>query len=125
MPWTPSAGRKKLRPLERFCRALIAALTALMKTDTDLTAAQRKNLTRMPRGTRAQRDDAFMRWRDLHFAKTLRDAVNRGVRYAGMGRAHMQVSGRGWAAAEHQGLRHGGERPGGVRGPDRRSGQRV
>ena len=117
-----SAGRKKLRPLERFCRALIAALTALMKTDTDLTAAQRKNLTRMPRGTRAQRDDAFMHWRDLHFAKTLRDAVNRGVRYRRDGSCPHEVSGRGWAAAEHQGLRHGGERPGGVRGPDPEAG---
>ena len=85
-----AAGRRKLRSLERFCRALIGTMTALMKTDTSLTGAERRSLTRMPRGSRAERDTAFMRWRDLHFAKTLRDAVNRGVRYAGMGRAHMR-----------------------------------
>lgn len=82
-------GRKKLPPLERFCRAFLAAMAAHMKSDTGITAAERRSLAGMPRGTPRQRHQAFLRWRDMHFSHTLRAAVSRGVRYAGMGREHM------------------------------------
>ena len=76
----------------------------------------------MPRGSQAQRDIAFMRWRDLHFAKTLRDAVNRGVRYAGMGRAHMRTLVAEGLPPNTRAFDMVARRPDGLRGPDQKTG---
>ena len=83
-------GKKKLPALEKFCRATIAAMIARMKTDTGLTANERKELKKMPQGTTAEKSAAFGKWRDLHFSHAVRDAVAKGVRYAGMGREHLK-----------------------------------
>jgi hypothetical protein len=83
-------GKKKLPALEKFCRAIAVAMIARMKTDTELTSDERKALRKMPRKTADEQNKAFGKWRNLHFSHAVRDAVGRGVRYAGMGREHLK-----------------------------------
>jgi hypothetical protein len=44
----------------------------------------------MPQATTAEKFAAFGKWRNLHFSHAVRDAVAKGVRYAGMGREHLK-----------------------------------
>jgi hypothetical protein len=82
-------GKKKLPALSKFCQAVIVSMTARMEADTGITAAERTQLKRLPRGTETERGAAFGKWRNLYFSHAVRDAVARGVRYAGMGLNHL------------------------------------
>lgn len=83
------AHRPKLPNLLAFVNALLPVLNARAGSDSDLNWRERRRLRRMPSGTEAQRATKFGLWRNLHFKHVVADAAGRGVRYAGMGRAHM------------------------------------
>ncbi|HEX3766025.1 MAG TPA: DUF4157 domain-containing protein [Kofleriaceae bacterium] len=78
-----------LLPVTKFVRAAIEAAVEQAATDpaSRLTARQKKQLTG------AKTDDArlegFTEWRNIEIAASVKDAAARGVRYAGMGWAHM------------------------------------
>jgi hypothetical protein len=82
-------GKKVLPALHRFCTAFVAAMLARAGTDTDLTGQERTNLAATPQTTDADKKAVFAKWRNLHFSHAVRDAAQRGVRYAGMGMAHL------------------------------------
>jgi hypothetical protein len=79
-------GKTKLPALARFTKAFIAAMLARLESDTHLTKAER---SKMPKDMVWEQGDVFGEWRNLHFAHAVQNAVARGVRYAGMGRAHL------------------------------------
>ena len=64
-------------------------MTVRMQNDTEITADERTRLNAMPRGTSEEKAAAFGTWRNLYFSHATRAAVARGVRYVGMGRAHL------------------------------------
>jgi len=84
-----AAGRRKLPSLSRLGRAVVASMTVRMQNDTEITADERTRLNAMPRGTDEEKAAAFGTWRNLYFSHATRAAVARGVRYVGMGRAHL------------------------------------
>jgi hypothetical protein len=43
----------------------------------------------MGTGSQHENEAIFSKWRNLHFSHAVWDAVKRGVRYAGMGRLHL------------------------------------
>lgn len=83
------AGKKLVPALVTFCEAFVAAMLARAGTDTALTAAERADLKSMKTGTQAEQSAMFSKWRDLHFSHAVKEATARGVRYAGMGKNHM------------------------------------
>jgi len=83
------AHRPKLPNLLAFVNALLPVLEARAGSDADLNWRERRRLRRMPSGNAADRATKFALWRNLHFKHVVADAAARGVRYAGMGRAHM------------------------------------
>lgn len=83
-------ANRLLRPdLLAFTAAFIPVVLARAATDTTLTGAERTQLAGMPRVTSADRRQLFSDWRNMHFEHALADAVGRGVRYVGMGFAHL------------------------------------
>jgi hypothetical protein len=84
-----TAGRKLLGPLLQFSQAFVAAMLERASTDTDLTEKERKDLGSMGTGSQHKNEAIFSKWRNLHFSHAVWDAVKRGVRYAGMGRLHL------------------------------------
>lgn len=83
------AGKKLLPALLKFGKAFVAAMLARVSTDAGLTEQERKNLKKMPQGKSSEQQAVFDKWRNLHFSHAVRDAAKRGVRYAGMGRFHL------------------------------------
>ncbi|GIG64511.1 hypothetical protein Pen01_08060 [Phytomonospora endophytica] len=83
------AHRPKLPNLLAFVNALLPVLNARAGSDAGLNWRERRRLRRMPSATEADRASKFALWRNLHFKHVVADAARRGVRYAGMGRAHM------------------------------------
>jgi hypothetical protein len=83
-------GKKKLPSLEKLCRAVLAAMLARMTSDAGLSAPERQELGRMPKGSSADQMAAFGKWRNFHFSHAVRDAAAKGVRYAGMGLEHLK-----------------------------------
>jgi hypothetical protein len=96
---TPSAG-KVVPDLIAFGQDLEAAMAARLAADTTLSDAERKRLATMPKRTEDQRGAMFAAARDMQFSHAVRDAVARGVRYAGMGQLHL-------AAMQAEGLPKG------------------
>ncbi|HEY1177384.1 MAG TPA: hypothetical protein VGF17_14605, partial [Phytomonospora sp.] len=84
------AHRAKLPGLLAFANALLPVLTARAGTDEGLSRAERRRLRRMPTGSQSDRETMYSLWRNLHFKHVVADAAARGVRYAGMGLAHLQ-----------------------------------
>lgn len=83
-------ANRGLRPdLLAFTNAFIPVMLARVATDATLTGAERTRLGGMARGTPAERMRIFSDWRDLNFEHAVADAVARGVRYVGMGNAHL------------------------------------
>lgn len=83
------AGQPLLPQLLSFAQAFVAAMLARTSTDTGLTRRERRGLGRMPRTGQPANEAVFERWRNLHFAHATAAAARRGVRYAGMGRLHL------------------------------------
>lgn len=82
-------GRPLVPALRTFCEAFVAVMLARTTTDTGLTRQERRRLGRMPRGSHDEKEAVFEDWRNLHFAHATAAAAQRGVRYAGMGRLHL------------------------------------
>jgi hypothetical protein len=83
-------GRKLLPTLLKFSRAFVESMLARVSTDAGLTKEERENLAKMPSTTRGDKGKVFALSRNLHFSHAVRDAVGRGVRYAGMGNEHLK-----------------------------------
>jgi hypothetical protein len=83
------AGRPLVPSLRAFCEAFVAAMLARATSDTALTRRERRHLRAMPKTSRENKDAVFSDWRNLHFAHATVVAAQRGVRYAGMGRLHL------------------------------------
>lgn len=111
----PPEQRKLIPPLITFCHTFVAAMLARAGTDPALSETERTGLKGMKSATRDEKQEVFAKWRNLHFSRAVKDAVGRGVRYAGMGRAHLDylraeglpanshphdITGQGIAAAE-------------------------
>ena len=83
------AGQPLLPALLSFCQVFVAAMLARTSTDSGITRRERRALGRMPRAGQDEKEEVFGRWRNLHFAHATAAAAGRGVRYAGMGRLHL------------------------------------
>ncbi|MGW0432895.1 hypothetical protein ACWDV4_10165 [Micromonospora sp. NPDC003197] len=88
-PLDSVAGRAVVPKLREFCEAFVNAMLAQASTDEGLTKQERKELGKMPKASGDEREEVFGKWRNLHFSHAVRDAAQRGVRYAGMGRFHL------------------------------------
>ncbi|MGH3797052.1 MAG: hypothetical protein ACRDSP_19435 [Pseudonocardiaceae bacterium] len=75
--------------LRTFCEAFVAVMLARTTSDTGLTRRERRRLGRMPRAGHDEKEAVFEDWRNLHFAHATAAAAQRGVRYVGMGRLHL------------------------------------
>jgi hypothetical protein len=78
-------------PLRQFIQALIDALVEVATGDpsANLSAAQQKKLSD-PKAGNEDKGKMFLDWRNRNIANAVKDAAARGVRYAGMGWAHMK-----------------------------------
>ena len=78
-------------PLRQFIQALIDALVEVAAGDPSakLSPAQQKKLSD-PKATNEDKGKMFLDWRNRNIANAVKDAARRGVRYAGMGWAHMK-----------------------------------
>ena len=83
------AGKKLIPALITFCQRFVSAMLARAATDDALSNTERTDLKAMKKGSNSEKQGVFDKWRNLHFSHAVRDAAKRGVRYAGMGRAHM------------------------------------
>jgi hypothetical protein len=67
-----------------------------------LSEADKKTLGKSGGPTLKDREALFMKWRDLYFEDNVKAAGKRGVRYAGMGQAHLDnLVTKGLSANEH------------------------
>jgi hypothetical protein len=82
-------GRRLLPTLLEFSHRFVEAMLDHVTTDQRLTGAERETLANMPRERGGEKEAIFSLSRNLHFSHAVRDAVGRGVRYAGMGRLHL------------------------------------
>jgi hypothetical protein len=82
-------GKAMVAPISEYCQAVVAAMLARSRTDATLTQVERDDLNAMKRGSAAEKQAVFDKWRNLHFSHAVRDAAARGVRYAGMGKLHL------------------------------------
>jgi hypothetical protein len=86
---TPT-GQKKMKSLAKFAKALSDAMIELAADDPEsgLTAKERKKVRKS--GVKEKKKEGiFDEWRDNEFEVAVADATKRGVRYAGMGEAHL------------------------------------
>jgi hypothetical protein len=83
-------GRKLLPALLTFCSQFVEAMLARVSTDARLTAEETESMAEMPHDTQGEKRMTFGKWRNLHFSHAVWDAVERGVRYAGMGNNHLE-----------------------------------
>ena len=79
-----------LLPLIKFAHALIDALVeqAIDDPSSRMDAKQKKKFA--GKTTDTQKQDMFSDWRNFNFEDSVKDAAQRGVRYAGMGYHHMK-----------------------------------
>ncbi len=84
------AGKDLREPLLRFSKAFVAAMLERAGADTALTDEEREALRSMDTGSQPTNEVVFSKWRNLHFSHAVRKAVERGVRYAGMGNLHLK-----------------------------------
>ncbi|MGH9969845.1 MAG: DUF4157 domain-containing protein [Pyrinomonadaceae bacterium] len=88
-------GKKKnaalLAPLAEFAKAFTDAMVELAATEKSsrLSAAERKRLSSAKSISEADKKKLFSEWRDFLFEDNVKAATARGVRYAGMGQAHL------------------------------------
>jgi len=90
--------------LAQFAQAMIEAMTERALTDSTsrLTPQERTRFGAGGGATNSEREQMFSRWRNNNFEDSVRDATARGVRYAGMGRAHLDhLRSLGLSAAQH------------------------
>lgn len=90
--------------LARFAQAMIEAMAERALTDPTarLTPGQRARFAPGGGATNGDRQGMFSRWRDYNFEDSVRAATARGVRYAGMGNAHLEhLRGIGLTANQH------------------------
>lgn len=96
------AGRPLVALLRTFCEAFVAAMLARATNDTALTRRERRHLRRMPKTSHTNKEAVFSDWRNFHFARATAAAARRGVRYAGMGRLHLDyLTGAGLPPNSH------------------------
>ncbi|WP_285661585.1 hypothetical protein [Actinorhabdospora filicis] len=82
-------NRALLPALLDLANAFMPVMIARAGADPGLSSAQQTALGGMPTGTHAERGAMFSAWRNMHFEQALTDAVANGVRYQGMGMAHL------------------------------------
>src|ERR1700752_448652 len=80
-----------LAPLAEFATALSEAMVELATTEKSsrLSDAGRKQLAAAKSTSEPVREKLFFAWRDFLFEDNVKAATARGVRYAGMGQAHL------------------------------------
>jgi hypothetical protein len=80
-----------LPPLLQFATAFSDAMVEKAAEDPSsrLTQQERTDLTADPDLDEDEKVDLFSKWRDFSFEDSVTDAAQNGVRYAGMGQAHL------------------------------------
>lgn len=78
-----------LTELKSLVNAGIDLMFPRATDDTRFTKTERTVLSAAPRFTLAQQSTLFNRWRDLHFEKNVAAAIDRRVRYIGLGIEHV------------------------------------
>ncbi|HEX8114240.1 MAG TPA: hypothetical protein VF516_41205, partial [Kofleriaceae bacterium] len=83
------ANAKLVAPLAQFVDALIDMLTeqAVSDPSSGLDAKQKKKFAGTTTG--AEKEEMFLGWRNRGIQHAVKDAAARGVRYAGMGKFHL------------------------------------
>lgn len=91
-------------PLAQFAKAFTDAMVEMAATEASsrLSAAERKTLSSAATTSDADKIKLFSKWRNFLFEDNVKAAVKRGVRYAGMGQAHLDyLVGIGLEKSEH------------------------
>ena len=80
-----------LAPLAEFAKAITESVVEMAATEKSsrLSDAERKKLSAAKSTSEAEKDKLFSQWRDFLFEDNVKAAAARGVRYAGMGQAHL------------------------------------
>ena len=78
-------------PLAQFGKAFSEAMAerAAMEKSSRLSEAERKKLMAAQTTSEAEKMKLFDQWRNHYFEDEVKSAAKRGVRYAGMGKAHL------------------------------------
>lgn len=78
-------------PLAQFGKAFSETMTerAAMEKSSRLSEAERKKLMAAQTTSEAEKMKLFDQWRNHYFEDEVKSAAKRGVRYAGMGKAHL------------------------------------
>jgi hypothetical protein len=85
-------GKDKLvPPLLKFCLAFTEAMVEAATADPSsrLKPAEKAKLDGSATTSEGDKDKLFSDWRNFKFEDSVADAAKRGVRYAGMGQAHL------------------------------------
>ncbi|MGD8590010.1 MAG: hypothetical protein PVG22_14385 [Chromatiales bacterium] len=82
---------KLFAPLAKFARAFTEAMVEMAAFDKSsrLSQSKRKQLTTGKSLSEKEKMNLFSKWRNFHFEDNVKAAAKRGVRYAGMGQAHL------------------------------------
>jgi uncharacterized protein DUF4157 len=82
---------KLLPPLLKFCLAFTEAMVEAATADPSsrLKPAEKAKLDGSATTSEGDKDKLFSDWRNFKFEDSVTDAAKRGVRYAGMGQAHL------------------------------------
>jgi hypothetical protein len=77
--------------LAKFARAFTEAMVEMAAFDKSsrLSQSKRKQLTTGKSLSEKEKMNLFSKWRNFHFEDNVKAAAKRGVRYAGMGQAHL------------------------------------
>lgn len=88
---TKKKNASLLPPLAEFTKAVTDAAVEMATTEKSsrLTDAERKKLSGAKSISEAEKTKLFSDWRDFMFEDNVKAAAARGVRYAGMGQAHL------------------------------------
>ncbi len=80
-----------LPPLAQFAKAFTDAMVEMAATEKSsrLSSAERKALSGSKGISEQKKEALFSQWRDFLFEDNVKAATKRGVRYAGMGQAHL------------------------------------
>jgi len=84
------AGDSLMRGLRKLTESVISALLERIVIAPVITTADQAALGSMNKHTSADQEVLFMEWRNLHIARNIAAAAERGVRYAGIGADHLK-----------------------------------
>ena len=98
-------GNDKLLPsLAKYAKAVEDAMIQLAATDPSSRLDHRKRDQLKKKGAKdeAEKEQIFSDWRNFKFEDSVADATAKGVRYAGMGQAHLKhLIDKGLGATQH------------------------